>query len=109
MTHPPLDLADFTLEVRESEPVLVVAGELDLANEDEFLDQLRSLVAAAHSPAVVDLSGVSFLGSSAIGALVKVNHEADERGATLVLAAPSPFVRKVLDLTDLSSVFEFRD
>ena len=109
MTQPPPDLADFTLEVHESEPVLVVAGELDLANKDEFLDQLRGLVAAAHSPAVVDLSGVSFLGSSAISALVKVNHEATERGVTLVLAAPSSFVRKVLDLTDLSSVFELRD
>ena len=109
MTQFRLDLADFDLEVRDGEPVLVVAGELDLSNEDEFLDRLRELVEAAQSPAVVDLSGVSFVGASAMNALVHANRDANQRDVTLVLAAPSPHVRQVLDVTDLSSVLEIRD
>jgi anti-anti-sigma factor len=103
------ELADFNIECRNGEAVLVVAGEVDLSNQDEFLDQLRSLIEAAQSPSVVDLAAVTFFGSSGISALLKANRDAKQKGVVLVIAAPSPVVRQVLDATDLSSIFEIRD
>ena len=102
-------LADFNIEFRHGEAVLVVAGEVDLSNQGEFLDQLRSLIEAAHSPSVVDLAAVTFFGSSGISALLQANRDAKRKGVNLVMAAPSPIVRQVLDATDLSSIFEIRD
>jgi carboxylate-amine ligase len=103
------ELADFNIEFRHGEAVLVVAGEVDLSNQDEFLDQLRSLIEAAQSPSFVDLAAVTFFGSSGISALLQANRDAKQKGVNLVMAAPSAIVRQVLDATDLSSIFEIRD
>ena len=103
------ELADYNIECRHGEAVLVVAGEVDLSNRDEFLDQLRRLIEAAQSPSLVDLAAVSFFGSSGISALLQANREAKQKGVVLVIATPSPIVRQVLDATDLSSIFEIRD
>ena len=57
---------------------------------------------------IVDLAAVTFFGSSGINALLLANRDAKQKGVVLVIAAPSPIVRQVLDATDLSSVFEIR-
>ena len=103
------ELADFNIECRHGEAVLVVAGEVDLSNQDEFLDQLRRLIEAAQSRALVDLAALTFFGSGGISALLQAHREAKQKGVVLVMAAPSPIVRQVLDVTDLSSIFEIRD
>jgi anti-anti-sigma factor len=109
MDQSPSELAEFHIEFRDGDAVLVVAGEVDLSNQNEFLDQLRSLIGAARSTSLVDLSAVTFFGSSGISALLKASRDAEQKGVNLVLASPSPIVRQVLDATDLSSIFEIRD
>ena len=103
------ELADFNIECRHGEAALVVAGEVDISNQDEFLDQLRRLIEAGQTPSLVDLAAVTFFGSSGIRALLQANREAKQKGVVLVMAAPSLIVRQVLDATDLSSIFEIRD
>jgi anti-anti-sigma factor len=109
MDQSPSELAEFHIECRNGNAVLVVAGEVDLSNQDEFLDQLRSLNGAAQSTSLVDLSAVTFFGSSGISALLEASRDAKHKCVNLVIAAPSPIVRQVLDATDLSSIFEIRD
>ena len=62
--------------------------------------------AAAGSRAlvVVDLSGVSFLSSIGIRLLIKSARAQASRGGKLVLAAPQPLVRKVLETTGIDKV-----
>ena len=109
MDRSPSELAQFHIECRHGQAVLVVAGEVDLSNQDEFLDQLRNLLAAAQSTLLIDLSAVTFFGSSGISALLESARDAEQQGVNLVIAAPSPIVRQVLDATGLSSTFEIRD
>jgi anti-sigma B factor antagonist len=109
MDQPPSELAEFHIECIHGTAVLVVAGEVDLSNQDDFLDQLRSLIESAQSTSLVDLSTVTFFGSSGISALLEAGRDATQRGVDLVLVAPSPIVRQVLDATGLSSIFEIRD
>ena len=109
MDQLPSELAEFHIECRHGKAILVVAGEVDISNEDEFLDQLRNLIGAARSTSLVDLSAVTFFGSSGISALLKASRDAQQKGINLVMAAPSLIVRQVLDATGLSSIFEIRD
>jgi len=53
---------------------------------------------------VVDLEQVSFLDSSGIGVLMGVQRRLREHGGSLRLAAPSARVRRVLELTGVTTV-----
>lgn len=78
---------------------VVVRGELDMSNEPE----LAAAFETARRPegaVVVDMSGVSFIDSSALRALVRF-HTA---GEGLVVRHPSAPVSRLLQLTKLDEV-----
>ena len=83
--------------------VLVVTGEIDLHTAPQ-LSQRLSTLAATESTIVVDLTGVAFLDSSALGALVAAHRSMSPAGGHLALAGPQPHVAKVLQLTRLTEV-----
>jgi len=82
---------------------LVVAGEIDGNNVDEFGTALRELVRSS-SHAVVDLTDVTLFGSCALGALIGANHAAAACD-TRMLVRPSRIVRRVLEVTMLDETF----
>jgi anti-sigma B factor antagonist len=88
---------------------LVVAsltGELDLDRADDVRDTLAQI---ATDPACrylrVDVSGLDFIDSYGLGALVSARNSAAATGVTLTLAEPSPPVRKAIEVTGLGHVF----
>lgn len=90
--------------------VLGVSGDLDLASADELLrhatdelngTDLRSLV--------LDLSEVTFIDSTGISTLVAIRNDASTRSLTLVLRRPSARVRRLIEITNLDTVFEISD
>lgn len=85
--------------------VVVLAGELDLADAPAVSSQLHA-AAGADGRVVVDLHGVTFIDSTAIGALVGVQRALKERGGTMVLRRPSRAVARLLELTALDRLFE---
>jgi anti-anti-sigma factor len=56
---------------------------------------------------VIDLSGVGFAGSSALGNFVALHRIARQKGGKLVLCNLDPTVREVLRASKLDSLFEF--
>jgi anti-sigma B factor antagonist len=99
----------FRREERQGQRTLVVIGEVDLATGGVFRDELRGLIDDTRSPALIDLSEVSFFDSTGLNALIFAKKRADLTGVRLVLVAPSAFVRRVLDMTGLSTILETRD
>jgi len=87
--------------------VLIVHVEeerLDAAIAIRFKDQIRELTSSATSRVVLDLSQVTFLDSSGLGALVAIMKAlAPQR--QLELAGLTPNVEKVFRLTRMDSVF----
>jgi anti-sigma B factor antagonist len=105
-----MDEANATLR-REDRPdavCLVVEGDIDLADIGRFHDAAYRLIRDARSPAVMDLTGVTFFNSSGIGALVTAQTEAEAAGVELIVE-PSPIVRRVLEVIGLADKFELRD
>ena len=55
---------------------------------------------------VIDLSGVEMIDAAGLGELVSVAVAAQASGCSITLAAPDDFIRHLLELTKLTSVFE---
>jgi anti-anti-sigma factor len=84
---------------------LAVAGELDISGVDEFLARAGDLVESGADPVDLDLGGVTFIDSSGLGALVRLQKTVTSTGRRLQLVnVPRP-VSRILELTGLSDLF----
>jgi anti-sigma B factor antagonist len=81
-----------------------VTGEVDAASADGF--EARLTAALPSSPSVVlDLSGVSFMDSSGLRALMTIHAEVASRGGSIELSATSSAVDRLLSVTGLTDQF----
>lgn len=83
--------------------IVKLSGDL---RDGECLADLFSAVTGASTRLVLDLSDVSFVSSAGLGALVRLVAYANTLEARVALAAPSPFVANLLDVTHLNRFFE---
>ena len=97
-------VAQYTRADCDKAPCLVVAGDVDLANVDEFTAHLTRLVDDAHSPAILDLRAMTFFGSTALDAVIGAHQRAKARGVQLRIR-PSPMVLRVIHITGLDNTF----
>ncbi len=85
----------------------VSASRLDAANVIQFKDTMRQLTEAGPSQIVLDLSAVTFLDSSGLGAVVAVL-KALRTGQNLQLTNLTPPVERVFQLTRMDKVFSIQ-
>ena len=89
--------------------VIALAGEMDIANSPEFTSRVTELGVTGSHRAVFDLSGLTFLDSSGINALVSVAKAIESEGGEVALAAPSPHIRQVFEIVNLAEVIRIED
>ena len=99
----------FERSARDGRPVLVVAGEIDLAVAGRFAQELETLVADSGGTGVVDLAGVGFIDSSGIRELLKAKRSAHTLGGDLELLSPSQTCRHVLEISGVLGEFTVQD
>ncbi|MEY9930520.1 anti-anti-sigma factor [Catenulispora sp. GP43] len=84
--------------------VLTVAGDVDLAAHSRFEADLQEAWDAS-TDLVIDCSQVTFLDSMGLRVLVHAMQRATANNRSIVLAAPSDPVIRVLDLAGIRSLF----
>jgi anti-sigma B factor antagonist len=93
--------------------VIAPEGELDIAGLDDFRHQLADAARRPADTLVVDLSEVSFIDSSALGAVVEAHERLRRDRRRLAVVAPRGTAAAVaLGLTGLRNrlrIFETRD
>jgi anti-anti-sigma factor len=108
MPHSERESDDTGLQVNTADDagwtVVAVTGEIDISTAGAFEDALRGAIESSKQ-VVVDLSGVRFMDSTGLGVLMRAHKHQDEAGAFLRLAAPSDRVVRILDVTQLDTVF----
>ncbi len=81
--------------------IVRLVGEVDVSTADALTDAVDN----APGPVVMDLSGVTFMDSSGVRALVEAQHHAVENERVFALYRPSPRVVRLLELIDLRDMF----
>jgi anti-sigma B factor antagonist len=90
---------------RNGVPVLTVRGEIDLATAPALRSAIQSELAAGRSRITVDLLGVTFLDSTALGVLVGGMKQCQAAGGDLDLVISEPRIIKIFEITGLTDVF----
>jgi anti-sigma B factor antagonist len=95
-----------SLEVHiDGGPRVVARGELDMATTPHLVGAIEALERTETQWVVLDLSGVTFIDSTAISALGLARAKLDVRGAVLVLGPLSEQVESVLRIVGRESEF----
>jgi anti-sigma B factor antagonist len=86
--------------------VLTVRGEIDLSTSPELRDALTKLIDAGSPHVAVDLSDVRFMDSMGLGVLIGARRRVVEQEGTFALVSVEGPVRRVLDVSGLTGVFD---
>lgn len=98
----------FNVEIRsgnsDATTVIAVSGALVLENIFQFQTAWRS---AAGDVLIIDLSGVPYMDSSAIGSLVNAHVSCLNKGKNLRLAGVPERLKQILTVTQVVNLFRF--
>lgn len=98
-------ILEIAAEEQHERLVVRVTGELDVAGATQFRDKVDSLLSDSGATHLcVDLSGVSFLDSSGIGALLGRYRLLTAQNGTMSLVAAQEPIQGLLDLSGVLRV-----
>jgi anti-sigma B factor antagonist len=93
---------------RDGDVVLIVLhGELDLASAPELERELRGAEASSPSRVTIDLSGLGFMDSTGLQALLRARERAGAGSFELTLRRGPHQVQRVFELTRTVDAFSF--
>jgi anti-sigma B factor antagonist len=89
--------------------IVALSGELDLASAPDLERELQVGAEGAPSRMVIDLSGLGFMDSTGLQALLRARERAQEAGYLLSLRRGPHQVQRVFELTKTVDAFTFVD
>lgn len=87
-------------------PVIVLSGEVDVFTAPQLKQQMIALLDSGVANLVVNLTGVEYLDSTALGVLIGGLKRMRERDGDVVLVCPGARVRRVFEITGLDKIFD---
>jgi anti-sigma B factor antagonist len=86
--------------------VIAVGGELDLHTAEPLREKLADVLELGARSVLVDLTGVSFVDSTALTVLIDACQALTSSRGQMVLVADDPRILRVMELTGLDQVFK---
>ena len=96
------------IERADGAVVVRLAGELDLYNANAVRDVLLECCAESPDRLIIDLSGVKFIDSTALGVLIEARTRMTNRRG-FMLAAPGLETRRALEISGLDKHFSVHE
>ncbi len=100
---------DITKRTKDEVVILDISGEIDLYNAPEIKDIINSLIEEKKFNVIINLEKVTYIDSSGIGALISSLSNLKKYQGGLKIINVFASVRKVFELTKLTSFFEIYD
>jgi anti-anti-sigma factor len=102
-TSPPISVSRRGSATGDPERTVVwVRGEHDIATKDSLVVAIAYAGQLEHADVFVDLSELTFMDASTIGAIIGSANRLRSHSQSLALRAPSPWAFRVLDLCGLA-------
>ena len=94
-----------TAQIGADAYVVSVSGELDIATADRFAEELERTAARSARRVIVDLVGLTFIDSVALGVLTEEARRLRASGGTCVVVSQDPRILRVFEITGLDRIF----
>jgi anti-sigma B factor antagonist len=88
----------------DNDSLVVLSGELDMATASTLTHALDPLLAQGSCEVILDLSGLTFIDSSGIAAMVEAQHRLSEKGRELSVHGAR---RSALRVFEIAGLLEF--
>lgn len=98
-------LGDFPVSAPTGVFSMTLDGEVDLLRQAELQALVLAFRLSEDSSARIELGGVSFMDSTALGVLSQIRNIAVERGGEVTLVDPTPACLKILRIVGFDRVF----
>lgn len=85
--------------------VIALTGEVDLYTCPEFKQELLRVIADGATLVVVDLTGTTFVDSTALGVFIRGVERLRAEGGRLVVVCVDPNLTKIFEVTGLDRIF----
>ena len=89
--------------------LIVASGDVDVTAIDEMSTLLAMAIAGTTDAVILDLSGVTFVDSTALGTILQAVRQVERVGKRLLVVAPDGPVRRLLELTGLAQSIKLYD
>lgn len=96
---------DLSVTVRADTTMCRVSGDVDISCSSELRERLLAALEAPRARLILDLSEVTFMDASGLGALMAARRRSMLLGGGVRLVGASPPVRRVLEASGLRSRF----
>jgi anti-sigma B factor antagonist len=93
----------------EGRVVVVVRGALDLLEAAELRTILNRVCVSDCPDVVLDLSDVTFVGSSGLGVMIEAQQMLQRNRRRLVLRGTAPAIRRAFEITHLDRLVTFEE
>lgn len=101
---------DIATETLKSGALLIrLNGRMDMAGAGSIDLPFTAALSNRATPVIVDLGGVSYLASIGIRTFIMSAKALNNRGGSMILAAPSPEVRSVLETVGVADLLPTMD
>jgi anti-sigma B factor antagonist len=98
---------DFDVEqVSTDQAIVRCTGRLNMVSAPALRETVTGVVGSGRTRVAIDLSGVEFMDSSGLGALVGCLKSARQAGGDLRIAAPTKQVLMVLQLSNIDRILK---
>jgi len=98
-------MTEFVTSTEGQRATLTVSGDVDIATVDQLLGEARACLEGGADVCEIDLSGVTFMDSSGLGALVRIRNLAHDQSKQVLLTNIPARVSRLLEVTGLTDVF----
>ena len=96
------------LRTTEDGPLFELQGELDVSTAAELWAQIDALEPTG-SVTVLDMAGLEFIDSTGISCLYRLHQRVVDGGGMVVARHPSPQIRRLLEMTQLTRLIAVVD
>ncbi|ANZ39844.1 hypothetical protein BBK82_31155 [Lentzea guizhouensis] len=97
-----------TTDLHGGVPVICVSGEIDMSNERTVGEHISDQVGQRPGAVVLDLSGITFMGSSGIRLLLDAHSSTCSAGTRMVVVADHQPVLRPLAIAQVDRVLHLR-
>ncbi|MDH5719375.1 MAG: STAS domain-containing protein [Spirochaetia bacterium] len=96
---------EIKIQNKEKYIIIQIFGNLDIYTAVDLKSHFDKINIAKDAPLVLELSNLSYMDSSGIGALIKLANQVKEANGILYLTGIKPIIQKVFKIAGLTGYF----